>query len=479
MRRLALTLLLFLPLDAVLGQSASIPTTLPAPNLVKVFASFDSVTGDPTMSYKDHPDMTLAACSACGSAGQVMVATGPAVEVYDTSGRLLKTQTTENFIRSSGIDFDAWKSKPALPARAAGKVNDPRVTYDPFISRWIVVCSCSGAYLMVSGDKDATGTWKGVVVDDEAGDLTMFPAWDRNGVYISKFQQKLNSRIIALPSSDVAWRGKKNISLAHEETFDQQPYEIRPAIDRNPKKKLKDPEYLVARSGPPVTATNLPMDLLIDKIAWSKHVATISGPITISTGFLYNTPTSVSQLSGSPLRGDESHRVFSVVAYRDHLHVIEGSGPCTSNCGPQSQDANNLFYWFDIDTGTMTFSQKSKVSDPTLSLLFPSMALDGNGNVGIGMTGMSSSQHPSIYLFTSRAANGTGNIDGPFLMHGGTDAYTCDKSPNAKVSWGTHSSTVQDGSNAKRLWTIQEYAGSATPCVWKTRVIGFEIQEPK
>ena len=42
-------------------------------NEPKILASFDAVTGDPGMSYKDHPDMAMAACSNCGEAGQVLV----------------------------------------------------------------------------------------------------------------------------------------------------------------------------------------------------------------------------------------------------------------------------------------------------------------------------------------------------------------------------------------------------------------------
>ena len=129
----------------------------------KIFTSFPAGAGDPAMSYKDHPDMALAACSSCGAAGQVLVATGQDVSVYETSGKLLKTQRTEAFIRAAGIDFETWKSLPALPPQAAGMVNDPRATYNPFIGRWILVCSCSGDFLIVSGSKDATGAWKGLL----------------------------------------------------------------------------------------------------------------------------------------------------------------------------------------------------------------------------------------------------------------------------------------------------------------------------
>ena len=446
-------------------------------NEPKIFATFDAVSGDPNMTYKDHPDMALAACSNCGENGQVLVVTGQDIAVYDTAGKLLKTQPVEAFIRAAGIDFDAWKSKPALPARAAGKVDDPRATYDPFIGRWIVACTCSGDFLIVSGGKDATGPWKGVALSDGAGDLTAFPGWDKNGVYVAEFEVKLNARVFAIPSADVAWKEGGNISLEHEAIFHGRSYEMRPAIDPNPHKKPTDPAYLVSRSGPPQAAENFLMDLNVDQITCSGTTASISGPTSVPTGFLYNTPIDVPQPNAVPIRGNESHRVFSVYEHSGHLYVIEASGPCAKNCGGQGPDPNNMFYWFDTDTKTMKISRKAKVADPALSLIFPTMALDAHGNAGIGVTGASVSQHASIYLFTHLAGDTTGKLNGPFLAHAGTQSYTCAKGPSPKtVGWGTYSATVQDGSDPTKIWTLQEYGGSSTSCEWKTRVVGFQVE---
>ena len=140
---------------------------------VNIFASFDAVTGDPSMPYKDHPDMALAACSKCGKAGQVLAATGQDIAVYDTSGALLKRQNMRDFIKAAGLDPEVGATRPTLPPAAAGKVNDPRATYNPFIGRWIVVCSCSPDFLIVSGSQDATGPWKGIVLTGASGDLSL------------------------------------------------------------------------------------------------------------------------------------------------------------------------------------------------------------------------------------------------------------------------------------------------------------------
>ena len=430
----------------------------------KIVSSFDATSGDPGMTYKDHPDIAMAACSNCGKAGQVLVATGQDVAVYDKSGKLLKSSTMTNFIKAAGLEPD--------------RINDPRAAYDPFIGRWIVVCSCSADFLMVSRNKDATGAWQGVILTGSEGDLTMFPGWDKNGVYIADFQYPLNSRVIALPGADVAWTNKKQISRAHMAIFTLLPYELRPALDPNPAKKPGNPEYLVARDGPPQRATNHAMNLLVEQITWSGKQAAISGPVTIPTGFLYNTPISVAQPSGLNLRGAESHRVFSVAERSGDLYVVEASGPCVSGCGTQGADTNNIFFWFDIDTASMTVKQKAKVVDPALSFLFPTLAVDGRGDVAIGLTGSSHSQDPSVYLYTHLATDPAGKTDGPFLVHAGTTSYSCSKSrlrePNA-VGWGTYSATVQDGSDPMMIWTAQEYGGSSTSCEWKIGVAGFRV----
>jgi hypothetical protein len=474
----ALSLTYFLAIALSVGLIArSSDTAKPSDqNDVSILSSFDSDSGTPEMTYKDHPDLAMGACSKCGGSGQVLVVTGQDVAVHDTTGKLLKKQTMRQFLLDAGLDLDVWKSRPALPPRAAGKIDDPRAAYDPFIRRWIVVCSCSADFLVVSAGDDATQSWKGVVLTGFAGDITMFPGWDKNGVYISEFEEKLNSRVIALPSADVAWRGNDNISLAHKTVFDQRAYEMRPALDPNPKKRATDPEYLVARTGPPQAATNFKMDLLVDKIAWSGDEASISGPTVIPTGFLYNTPIPASQPSGLPIRGNESHRVFGVTAHGDRLNVVEASGPCATDCGEQGVDTNNIFYWFQIDPSTATLTQKIKISDPSLSLVFPTLAVDARGNVGIGLTGISSTQSPSVYLYAHRSSDGAAKMIGPILAHAGTGSYSCDKGPRPNdVGWGTYSATVQDGSDPMKLWTLQEYAGSSVPCEWKTRVIAFEV----
>src|SRR5581483_5424043 len=163
---------------------------------VNVVAQFDgdSGVGNPP-AYKDHPDMAIAA-----NGTQVVETTGQNVNVYSISGAALSSTSTSSFINQA--------------IGTVGKVNDPRIVYDPFISRWLFVCSCSANYLIVSASSDATGSWKGLPL---------------SGDYVSETDASLVGKLFALPNSDVAWSGSGNISLAHEGIATGQPFQM-PAI---------------------------------------------------------------------------------------------------------------------------------------------------------------------------------------------------------------------------------------------------------
>ena len=60
---------------------------------------------------------------------------------------------------------------------------------------------------------------------------------------------------------------------------------------------------------------------------------------------------------------------------------------------------------------------------------------------------------------------------GPTLAHAGTQSYTCSISP---VGWGTYSFAAIDAGDTTKLWAFEEYGGSATACVWKTRLVQYQ-----
>src|SRR5262249_41872783 len=145
-------------------------------------------------------------------------------------------------------------------------------------------------------------------------------------------------------------------------------------------------------------------------------------------------------------------------------------------------DTGDLFFWFDVDTATMALSQKAKIADRTLGFVFPTLAVDGHGNIVMMATGGSREQPPSIYVASHRREDALNTVQGPSLVHAGTHSYTCRVNPELQrregdvVGWGTYSATVQDGSDPAKIWTLQEYGGSANPCEWRTRVLAVQAE---
>jgi hypothetical protein len=415
----------------------------------------DAGVGNPP-AYKDHPDMSVGA-----SGTQIVETTGQNINVYSYSGSLLKSTAISSLIGSA--------------VGTASKINDPRLVYDPFISRWLFVCSCSANYLLVSATSDATGSWKGVALSGDSGDLLMRVGFDKNGVYVAETDiATLTSKLFALPNSDVAFSSGHTITLAHEGIATGKAFEEMPAIDLDQNKAPTAPEYFVTRSSPLQSGPNVPINLIVDSVTWSASVpAFSSSATTIPTGFLFNAPDDAQQPALPDINGTEDHRIFSVYSYGGaHLYLVVGSGPCNSNCGSQGTDSHNLFFVLDVSIPSLTLNQSIKIASAQDDLIFPSLAVDSQGNVAIAATGASSSHAASVYEWHRLTTDPVGMVHGPNVLTSGSSAYSCSRTP---VGWGTYSTTAQDAGDGARLWTVQEYANSSTPCKWFTRVVGFKV----
>lgn len=429
-----------------------------------ILQSFDGETGTvsspgvPTIL--DHPDMDMAS-----NGYQVVTVDRQAVNVYSTSGNLIKTQTNLGFITAAGL--------------TAGNSRDPRIVYNRYIDRFIYVCSCDTDHFIVSATSDATGTWKGVNLGASiAGDLTMRIGFNRQGVYVSEDNASATTTylVIALPSADVAWTGSGNVSLTHENIFSNQNFELFPSVDLND--SGTHTEYFVARNGPSQTGNQTPLGILLNGLTWSGNTATLSGTTTINSAFQYNTPVDVAQPGTPNLRGAESHRVAQPTLAADGtLHFVIQTGPCTASCGTQGVDTSDIILWFVVDPVGNTIVQSAKISSASLGYLFATSAMDALGNDYVCATSSGASQNASIDCWTHKVSDAAGVINGPTRVITGTQVYAvC--GGNNPVGWGTYSDLVYDPLNPNSVWTVQEYGASATACFWQERVAQLQITAP-
>lgn len=422
------------------------------------------------------PDLNVAA-----SGSQVVQVTWQNVSIYDGCGNVLSTTPMTKFITN------------AQGSLSPGKPIEPHVVYDEFIKRWVITTTCANDCVLVSASSDAKGPWAGVYLDNDGTDPSMHLGYDANGVYFEENQAGTNAlasengyagTYFAIPNAEMQWTGTFN--PAHRNRTPNRPLDGMPAIDQTLAKTATAPAFFVAKTcnGNCQTATNFSFDWVVTPVTWSGTTATFGSDAAVKTAvgsgqsaWLYNTPIAAVSQPGTTvqLRPIEDHRLMNVPQSGSHLYGALGSGPCTTaaSCGSQGVDANNLFFWVDLDCTNpagCVVSQTGKVSDATNYLAFPTIGVASNGDIAIVAASFGPQTYPSILAWSHTPSNVAGALSGPETLVAGTTADTCVANPLVFASAvGIH--TVRDPLDPTKLWTTHQYSSSPAACTWKTRIV--------
>jgi hypothetical protein len=415
--------------------------------------SFDGASGP---GYSDHPDMG----GAVGPS-HIVDFVGLSFTVHDKStGAVIETMSQNQFWTNAGV--------------TPGTLLDPRIVYDPLAGRWYAVNAGPDAYLAISASSDPTGSWMGMpITTSVTGDLLVKVGFDASGVYACFYGGSTNANCYAIPKVDLLWGGTLAApTLARMASFTNLAFEMVPAIDLNASKAVTAPEALLTRQGGQ-NGTNLAMVLILQTVTWSGSgclalngacTASISAAQNIATNFTYTSPvTAVQPGSAQLIRGAEDHRFFDVFASGGSIFGAHGT-EIGGHIG---------FEWFEVRVSDGAVIQQGELSDPNADLIFPSVAVDSSGNLGIGFTKTSATEFPSVYLTGRLSTDAVNTLRAPLLATAGTAGYAC--TLNNPVGWGTYSSTVRDPSNPLTLWTYQEYSNSSSNCQWATRWVSFTL----
>jgi hypothetical protein len=446
------------------------------------------------------PEMNVAS-----NGKQLIQITWQNVNVYDYDGNQLRSTPISKFISDAGLE----------PMTPEGKgPYEPHVIFDEFIGRWIVTVTCANDCFLVSTSGDPMGTWHGVYPTclQNGPCLNRDPAlhigYDRNGIYYCgghlgddhpKTVPKVAYDCFAIPSAEVRSiaEGKPpvHINRVHNMALD-----ILPAIDHNPKKARNAPEFFAAKTcsrtemGGCQRSTNFPFEWLVDTFTWDGPIGTYnaSGEQTIKTDlgsqqnkWLYNLPccgtiASMPQKgSDIALRAAESHRLINLLQVGLHLYGALGSGPCKQDCGPQGPDPNNLMFYVDLDCSKTTkcvVAQTAKITGPDVSPVFGSVGVDDAGNVGIVAESSTSTTDLSVVMWTHKRTDPPNSFDGPVTIVAGKQPYTCLNTNNlVPIANAVGILTLSDPLDRRKLWTTQQWSDDATPCVWNTRIVEYDL----
>ena len=449
---------------------------------------------------------------------QVVQVTWQNVRVYNKKGRLLQSTSMTSFIRSAGLN-PVSGSKRAPDASVDPGPIEPHIVYDEFINRWMVTVTGQNEILMVSESPDPKGKWSGIYPSCLQGgpclnvDAAAHLGYDKNGVYVCAVHigddnphtlKGISYDCFAIPSSEAQAIGQ-GVVPQHVDRAHNMPLDDMPAIDHNRLKPVDAPAFFAGKScdravmGGCQNSYNYPFHWIVDTFIWNgvSGKYNVNGEQEIKTGidstedkWLYSKPC-CAPTGGIPQAGDrvntlritESHRLTNLVQYGSHLYTVLPSGPCTSECGSQGTDANNVAFWVDLDCSkpaACVVSQTAKISGADFNPEFPTVGVDSNGNVGIVADSITPTTDLSVLLWTHAKTDPPNTFKGPLTVVSGTHPYTCLNPKNTAVIGNAAGVlTALDPLDGASLWTTQQWSNDAARCVWNTRIVQYQISESK
>lgn len=436
-----------------------------------ILISFPGASGP---GYKPVPDTT----GAVGPNHVVDFADSSFMAHDKTTGRVVQQMTMSNF----------WMSVQPSNTFILTKPNDPRMLYDTLSGRWFASCAEDSTqhrlYLAVSASSDPTGLWNGVETPFRSPDFGFRMGVDRNGFYGCWWNFQYTNRNThlmmdgcAIPKADMI--APNGPDLSHINMFTNFEVESFPATDLNPNKRMSDPEIFLHKQFPADTKTGAITCLCMYKINWrSPTVATMSAAQLIPFSRAYWGPNGASgdnearqPAPGSPLRADEGRRTISVFAFGGRVLGCNGAKNT-----PASRPG---ILWYDVRISDGVLLQEGLVDDPVLDYTHPSLAVDMDGNIGLGCTSTSTNEFPSVCIMVHGAADPPGTMRPPVIAASGATYFRNAKFKDKALPWGNYSATCIDPSDPKRFWTYQEYANSANDGQWSTAWASFRLDPTK
>jgi hypothetical protein len=390
--------------------------------------------------------------------------------VHDkASGKILRQLSTREF----------WKRvKPAGKLVPQKNANDARMLYDPLSKRWFACAAGTTApdcFLAVSTNSDPTKPWHGAKLPLPRINPYMKMGVDRNGLYVcscngnSDLNKGTNCYVI--PKKDVL--ADAGPVLKRAQTFKDLQFSTMPAMDPDAGKRADSPAILLANEFLKGTCSRL----YLYKITWSRSKASISDVQTIRLSRKYLTPdNSTPQMEAFQPKPGPKLRAGGGGRRIDSAFVRKGS-VFGCNGAKRKRDSRPGILWYEVRIRDGRLIQEGFVDSPDRDFIFPSVAVDRKGNLGIGCTGTSETEFPSVYVMMHSATDPANTMRRPVAAVPGTTSYHY---AGAKaVNLSHYSTTCIDPSNPGLLWTCQAYSNSKKDRQWCTAWAAFQISGVK
>ncbi len=406
-------------------------------------------------------------------AANVMGAVGPKhVVEFTIAGFAVRDRATGKTVRHQ-TQLEFWRQ--VLPAKSidpSPHANDPWMVYDPLSERWFATVGGTGtgeSFLAVSSSSDPTQPWRGVSLPVPRIDPGMKIGVDRNGVYLSCANGSANPRealdVYVIPKADAI--DPRGPSLARARTVAKVIYAAFPAVNVGPGQPPETPAVLINNEfGGPKCG-----ELYLHRITWSGFRASISDAQTIPLSRAYAVP----RMEGK--QPDGGVRLVQSGGRRNNCAFVHGGSVFSCNGAQRTADSRPGILWYEVRIADGKLLQEGFIDSPDHDLLYPSLAVDSRGTVGIGCTRTSEKEYPSVCVMMRAKDDPAGTMRPPVVAVKGSTAYR--HAGVTAMNFSNYSTTCIDPADRDVLWTFQGYANSAVDRQWCTAWAAFRLDAKK
>jgi len=433
-----------------------------------------------------------------------MGAVGPNDYVQFTNGVWYVVNLSTGHIDSFGNDRFFWQG--ALPSSVysgIANLGDPRIVYDPLVSRWIATEDAnlqpgyrgSNEVLMaVSQTSDPAGIWHGIAIPTHpviGGKATWVDqprlGADRNGVYIiaTEFSNdqpvttSYGEGIYTFAASNAFWTGSNYPSTYTAWTnleFDNDGSGLYP--------KMQPATNFTSGSGYPEMIAGVERKhggnntvMLVNTINWSGSTPSLGAtgvtPFNPSTNVIIPAPSPAYQPGNVyPLDAGDG-TISNVVVENTNLWTCLPEGP---GVGPGLGDG---FAIIEMPMGALNTLQNVShgFSPPYDQQIYPSIAVSSNNTWAVGFTDVN--YGPSGYGLYASTDVVAGSSDGTYSsvarVNTGTEYYTGFNGEQSPYRWGDYSATCVDPNNASIFWTFQEDSRASISSEYTITIGRFQV----
>jgi len=384
-----------------------------------------------------------------GAAGpdHLMITLNTQVRVQDRVGNNLFTTTLNTF----------WTPMP----NNSGSF-DPKIIYDPYEERWIVVTPSSSSlmlsklYVAVSATSDPLGEWYMFWLDPDPQNQTWFdyPSFGFNKKWITISGNMFGNdyyRTVFVIDKMAAYSGEE--SPAYTRFATTQGFTLVPSITYD---TTAEDMYLISTAN-----GNSGGNGYIRKFKISGEVNNpvfeYEGAIGVPEpweNYAGNYGNFLPQLGSSELINSVDSRMETVIYRNNKIWAVHHIFLPVNN--PQ----RTAVQWWELDTDG-TILQRGRIDDPTnvFSYAFPTIAVNANEDIFIGHNVFSAMQYASSGYSFKAYYDDDNTIRTYFQYKDGENPYY-KTFGGGRNRWGDYSATCVDPVNGYDFWTLQEYAAS-------------------